>query len=219
MVWLPMQCTYVSLNRPRTLLPNRSVCLTSRQRIALAIRVQRLSQTNPSIRQIHHPSTPTPCCSTSISVFAVSSLRSIYRSFGDLVGLDGRQQLLGMRVILEVPPDGLEHLVDVTGQIWLDVTGVQTATQVVFGALSERRIGDGPAVLVAAVDAKLAVHGEDHVLNVRHARVALQHLGWAEGLFDLSVDVGRQVLHEDGRVGIRLGHLLLALQQPWQHAV
>ncbi len=44
------------------------------------------------------------------------------------------------------------------------------------------------------------------------------HLLWgAESLFDLGLDLCCAVLHEDGTVGIALGHLLLSLYTPFRH--
>ena len=72
----------------------------------------------------------------------------------------------------------------------------------------------GAAVGLAASELEVAKVGDDDELDVGQAGVPLHHLGGAEGFLDLAVHLLRRVLHEDGRVGIALGHLLLTLPAP-----
>ena len=72
------------------------------------------------------------------------------------------------------------------------------------------------AVLVSAIlfrpgDLQGAGPGQNDVLDVGEAGVALHDARRAKGLFDLGLHLRLGVLHEDGGVGVALAHLLLAL--------
>ena len=60
-------------------------------------------------------------------------------------------------------------------------------------------------------DSEVAGPGQDDELNILEAGVALHHLAGAEGFLDLAPHIILAVFHEDGRVGVALRHLLLAL--------
>jgi len=82
------------------------------------------------------------------------------------------------------------------------------------------RSGHAPVasvVRLAAHGDALLVFAEDDVLHPVEARVALDHTRGAVRLPDLALHVRLAVLHEDGAVGIALGHLLLPLLQPGHH--
>ena len=75
------------------------------------------------------------------------------------------------------------------------------------------------AVLFLALELKLVRPRNDDVLDVLHARVPCDLLLRAICLLDLRVHLLLAVLHENCRIRIRLGHLLLALLQSHEHVV
>mmetsp|Transcript_17078 Transcript_17078/g.41991 ORF Transcript_17078/g.41991 Transcript_17078/m.41991 type:complete len:351 (+) Transcript_17078:1159-2211(+) len=154
-----------------------------------------------------------------ISIPTISLHLTLGRLLGDLVLLDGVQQQLGLLVVGEVVAHGLQNLVQVPGQRRLHIPRVQLQRHEVRLHLLVRRVVLVPPVVRPAAHAELAAPRHDHVLDVLQARVAGDLAGGAVRLLQLQVHVRLGVLHKDGALGVRLGHLLLPLLEPGQHVV
>jgi hypothetical protein len=138
------------------------------------------------------------------------------RSPRDAEALDLLEELLRLAA-RKVLADRLEHLVDRVREVVFEVARVDLAPDLVGGEGGVGILDDRAAALGRALEGPRRLLAEDDVLDPVHAGVLLLLRGRAEGAADLALDVFGRVLHEDGRVRVRLGHLLLALLEAHEH--
>ena len=145
-----------------------------------------------------------------------------------LVGAHAGEERGGARVALKVRAHGRQERVDGVREAVLEVRLRQGAPDegVAHGvgardrraAGRERRAGRREDHVPHVVEARVlqVVRRELHLRVARDGRVGRAR---AVRAADLPPDVGRRVLHEDGRVGVRLGHLRLAGLEAVEHVV